>query len=69
MPEITSKSVVLPAPFGPMSPQIVPRATVNATESSAVIPPKRTVTSTRLSIGDSCSTDSGTAIAWVMRTR
>ena len=38
------KSVVLPAPFGPMSPTMWPAATENDTLSSAVMPPKRTVT-------------------------
>src|SRR5574340_1434470 len=37
------KSVVLPAPFGPMSPQIAPGATEKLTSSSAVTPPKRIV--------------------------
>ena len=34
-PEMTSKSVVLPAPFGPMSPQTTPRGTVRLTPSRA----------------------------------
>ena len=38
------KSVVLPAPLGPMSPAIVPGRTANEIRSSAVMPPKRTVT-------------------------
>src|ERR1700734_3389409 len=38
------KSVVLPAPFGPIRPQIAPRGTSKETSSSAVTPPKRIVT-------------------------
>src|SRR6516165_5472511 len=34
-------SVVLPAPFGPISPQMAPQATSKLTFSSAVTPPKR----------------------------
>ena len=34
-------SVVLPAPFGPIRPQIAPGATLNVTFSRAVTPPKR----------------------------
>src|SRR5262249_24817113 len=45
-PLITLKNVVLPAPFGPISPH-VPRSNVTETPSSGVTPPKRTV---RLSI-------------------
>ena len=40
-PEIRSNSVVLPAPFGPMSPTTSPGATVNDTSSTARMPPKR----------------------------
>src|SRR6185503_13089735 len=39
------KSVVLPAPFGPISPTIWPGATSKDTLSSATMPPKRTLTS------------------------
>ena len=39
------KSVVLPAPFGPISPTIWPGATSKDTPSSATMPPKRTQTS------------------------
>src|SRR5882672_1923220 len=39
------KSVVLPAPFGPISPTIWPGATSKETLSSATMPPKRTQTS------------------------
>src|ERR1700722_11477680 len=35
-------SVVLPAPFGPIRPQICPALTSNETLSRATIPPKRT---------------------------
>ena len=37
------KSVVLPAPFGPIRPQIAPRGTSKETSSSAVTPPNRIV--------------------------
>src|SRR3954469_11198431 len=43
-PEMHSMSVVLPAPFGPMSPTISPSRTWRSTPSSAASPPKRTVT-------------------------
>src|SRR6478735_8289853 len=49
---MTLKAVVLPAPFGPIRPEIVPFATSNDTASSATMPPKRRVTSlTERSIG------------------
>src|SRR5450432_3562863 len=38
---ITLKAVVLPAPFGPIRPAIVPSATSSDTSSSATMPPKR----------------------------
>jgi hypothetical protein len=38
-------SVVLPAPFGPMTPTISPGAAWSDTRSSAVSPPNATVTS------------------------
>src|SRR3546814_3050073 len=38
------KSVVLPAPFGPMSPVTVPGCTVSETSLTATCPPKRTLT-------------------------
>ena len=41
-PQMTLKSVVLPAPLGPMTPTTSPGETVNETSSSAVSPPKRT---------------------------
>ena len=42
-PEITSKSVVLPAPFGPMIPRTSPLLASMLTALSTVMPPKRTV--------------------------
>jgi len=39
------KSEVLPAPFGPISPQMLPDSTTNDSPSRAVIPPNRSVTS------------------------
>ena len=39
-PEITSKRVVLPAPFGPMSPHTAPSATVRLTPVSALDAPE-----------------------------
>src|SRR5437763_9438795 len=44
MPLTQLKSVVLPAPFGPMSPRISPRLTTNDTSSRARTPPKCTET-------------------------
>ncbi len=44
-------SVVLPAPFGPIRPQMSPRRTSKLTPSSATMPPKRTVTPRTLSKG------------------
>src|ERR1700722_2620820 len=41
---MTLKSVVLPAPFGPMRPWTVPAGTVRSTSRSAWTPPKRTET-------------------------
>src|SRR5947209_19178798 len=41
---MTLNVVVFPAPFGPISPAVVPSSTSNETSSSAVIPPKRRVT-------------------------
>ena len=43
-PEMTSNSVVLPAPFGPMRPTTSPGDTRNETSSTAMTPPKRTDT-------------------------
>src|SRR5699024_8781740 len=43
-PQITLNSVVLPAPLGPITPTTSPGPTVSDTPSSAVSPPKRTVT-------------------------
>src|SRR4051794_5572763 len=51
------KSVVLPAPFGPIRPTMRPGATPNETPSSATMPPKRTRTfSTRSSGALFCET-------------
>ena len=41
-PEMTSKRVVLPAPFGPIKPHTSPCSTTSSTPCSALIPPKRT---------------------------
>src|SRR4051812_29597859 len=49
-PEITSKSVVLPAPLGPMIPTTSPGDASRLTSVSAQMPPNRTVTSETLSI-------------------
>src|SRR5438270_8278315 len=51
---MTLTSVVLPAPFGPIKPWIVPCSTSSDTSSTACTPPKWRRTSTRRS-----STDSG----------
>ncbi len=41
-PVMASMNVVLPAPFGPISPTSSPSSTATATESTAQTPPKRT---------------------------
>ena len=46
-PAIMLNSVVLPAPFGPMTPQISPASTSNDTSSTATRPRKRLVTPSR----------------------
>ena len=51
---MTLNAVVLPAPFGPISPEIWPASTSKETPSRATMPPKRSVTS---------RTDSNVAIA------
>ena len=43
IPLMTLKSVVLPAPFGPMMPMSSAGPTRNVTPDNAEIPPKRTV--------------------------
>src|SRR5215218_1957954 len=43
MPAIILKSVVLPAPFGPINPWIVPRGMARSTLLTAVRPPNRLV--------------------------
>src|SRR5579885_1363105 len=47
LPVTALKSVVLPAPLGPMRAQTSPAATAKETASTALRPPKRTVTSAR----------------------
>src|SRR3954453_6261638 len=47
--------VVLPAPLGPISPQMVPGAMLKVALSSATTPPNRTVTSDTLSRASRCS--------------
>ena len=42
---MTLNAVVLPAPFGPISPEICPASTSNDTPSRATMPPKRSVMS------------------------
>src|SRR5437762_8216124 len=44
-PHRTLSRVVLPAPFGPITPRTCRGGTASETASSAVSPPKRTVTS------------------------
>lgn len=44
-PEMALSSVLLPAPLGPITPKVSPRATSKETEFTATSPPKRTVTS------------------------
>ena len=44
-PQTTLKSVVLPAPFGPITPTTSPRPTLNDTPASAANPPNMTLTS------------------------
>src|ERR1051325_3466467 len=51
LPEIRPTSVVLPAPFGPMSACTSPGAMSKLTWSVATTPPKRRVTSLRRSTG------------------
>src|SRR5437867_267034 len=48
---MTLKSVVLPAPFGPMMPRRSPRRTSRLTSRTAVRPPKRFVTRSSVSTG------------------
>ncbi len=47
----TLNIVVLPAPFGPIKPQICPRSTSNVSSSSATMPPNETVISLASSSG------------------
>ena len=50
VPAMQLKSVVLPAPFGPISPTISPRRTAIETESTAATPPNRRETARTSSI-------------------
>ena len=51
MPLITLNRVVLPAPFGPITPWIWPGATSSVMPSSTVRPPKRLVSASTARIG------------------
>lgn len=44
IPDRTSKSVVFPAPFGPISPHTSPARIPRSTPVSALTPPNRTLT-------------------------
>src|SRR6478736_2067041 len=60
------KQVVLPAPFGPMSPRISPRRISNDTPSRATTPPNRSVTSSRESSTSSVAAGvSAGPVVWV----
>ena len=59
---MTLNSVVLPAPFGPMTPTTSPGAADIDTASSARIPPKLTVRSLTTSLGASRSATTGDAL-------
>src|SRR5437667_9045695 len=50
-PEIALNKVVLPAPFGPMMPTSSPAAKLASTASTAVSPPKRTLSARASSSG------------------
>src|SRR5271166_84668 len=54
--------VVLPAPFGPISPQMAPLETSKLTSSSAVTPPNRIVTPSTASSADSCGSTLSSAV-------
>src|SRR3954447_12004436 len=56
-PQTTLNNVVLPAPLGPMTPTTSPEPTDAETRSSAVSPPKRTVTSCTSSSADTVVPD------------
>ena len=60
---MTLKSVVLPAPFGPMMPWMAPSATVRLTSSTALRPPKARTTPSSTSSGrpDAGARAAGTA--------
>src|SRR4051812_36224536 len=53
LPEIRWMSVVLPAPFGPISACTSPAATSSVAPSTATTPPKRLLTLASESTGDS----------------
>src|ERR1700753_1360216 len=55
-PQMVLTSVVLPAPFGPISPSTSPRLIPSVTPRSACKPPKRRATLSRRRISD-CSSD------------
>src|SRR5436853_492213 len=62
---MTLKSVVLPAPFGPMIPRRSPRRTSRLTSRTAVRPPKRFVTRSSVSTdppGPQATGDTGQAL-------
>src|SRR5919109_410350 len=64
---MTLKSVVLPAPLGPMSATTWPLSTLKETRSSATTPPKRTVTSLTSSSDTQPNTKFGRAISRLVR--
>src|ERR1700743_1991851 len=55
-PQMVLTSVVLPAPFGPISPSTSPRLIPSVTPRSACNPPKRRATASRRKIS-ACSSD------------
>src|SRR5690348_5117087 len=56
LPAMSENSVVLPAPFAPISPQISPASTAKVTSRTASTPPKRfeTCSSSSSGIGPTC---------------
>jgi hypothetical protein len=58
------KSVVLPAPFGPIRPQIAPRATSKETSRSAVTPPNRIVTPSTTNRAEVCESAPSARLAF-----
>src|SRR5580700_9647924 len=61
-PDQALKVVVLPAPFGPMSPVIWPTGAARVTVSAATRPPKRTVTRSTLSSPSRCSSGTSASV-------